>query len=75
VKIAVNPRKMQLHQLKLRQKVQKDKLLYKRPMQRIKKWEARMELSEVQVKEFIHIKMIALCHRQITKEHHLIQEK
>ena len=66
---------MQLHQLKLRQKVQKDKLLYKRPMQRIKKWEARMELSEVQVKEFIHIKMIALCHRQITKEHHLIQEK
>jgi phage baseplate assembly protein W len=66
---------MQLLPLKLRQKAQKGKLQYKHLMQRIKDWESRMELSEVQVKEFIRIKMIALCHRQITKEHHLIQEK
>jgi hypothetical protein len=40
-KIVANHRKMLLHQLKSRQRAPKDKLLYKRQMQKIKKLEAR----------------------------------
>ena len=74
-KIAVNIRKMQLHQLKLRKKARKGKLLYKRQMQKTIKMDAKMKLPEVQVKGFIHIKKIALFHLEITKGHHHIQEK